>query len=99
MFEIKKEKFKYYKETYYGTILCLVDIINFKDDYEWLYSVMNDLSKIEKTFLSLRFGQAEEKPVSTIAKELGLNKYQTLRLQNRVLSKLRTQVAPMLLLS
>ena len=85
--------------------LSLLDFISddttreLKDDYEWLYAVMNDLSKLEKTFLSLRFGQVEEKPVSLIAKELGLNKYQTLRLQRRVLSKLRTQVAPMLLLS
>lgn len=85
--------------------LSLIDFISYdttrelKDDYEWLYAVINDLSKLEKKFLSLRFGQAEEKPVSLIAKKLGLNKYQTLRLQKRVLSKLRTQVAPMLLLS
>ena len=68
------------------------------DDYEWLYSVMNKLSKLEKRFISLRFGQVEEKPLSFIAKELGLNKYQTLRLQNRILSKLRSQVEPMLCL-
>ena len=69
------------------------------DDYEWLYSVMNKLSKLEKRFISLRFGQVEEKPLSFIAKELGLNKYQTLRLQNRILSKLRSQVEPMLSLT
>ena len=69
------------------------------DDYEWLYSVMNKLSKLEKRFIGLRFGQVEEKPLSFIAKELGLNKYQTLRLQNRILSKLRSQVEPMLSLT
>ena len=69
------------------------------DDYEWLYSVMNKLSKLEKRFIGLRFGQVEEKPLSFIAKELGLNKYQTLRLQNRIFSKLRSQVEPMLSLT
>ena len=74
-------------------------ITELNDDYDWLYAVIGKLSDLEKTFISLRFGQAEEKPLSLIAKELGFSKYQTLRLQNRVLSKLRSQVEPMLSLT
>jgi len=66
------------------------------DNYDWLHLVMDKLTALEKTFINLRFGQAYEKSLAAISKELGINKYQTLRLQNNVLTKLRTQVEPML---
>lgn len=66
------------------------------DDYNWIYSQIEQLSTPERLVIELRYGEDKQRSFAEVARLTGRSKDQVQRLERHALTKLRRQLTPAL---
>jgi RNA polymerase sigma factor (sigma-70 family) len=62
------------------------------EDYRWLHAQLEQLSRLERQILDLRYFQEQKSSLADVSRETGLSQYKVQRHEQRALAKLRQRV-------
>ena len=62
------------------------------EDYRWLHAQLEQLSRLERQILDLRYFQEQKSSLAEVSRETGLSQYKVQRHEQRALAKLRQKV-------